>query len=191
MSIVKKIFKTTDVPPLEQVDFSGRSPAFSITTGHPKLTDSEYIARFGTAEELSGLRRLVEERLGRRPQVTYWICPKCHWQSVAGPDVDAGRPCIKCNMQGFKGGGFLRAMTKKEAEKYRAATAAAGAGQTERMKRMAFAADNESRVVKQGLEPLTRAAWDKNRKAAWQRQRAAEKQTERNLRAAAQAQKGA
>jgi hypothetical protein len=76
------------------------------------------ILGYGTDKELIGLAEKIKERRDKLPKKTYWICknPKCGWRhDFSGPDSHEG-PCLMCNSQRFKDGGFMREMSKGEIE---------------------------------------------------------------------------
>jgi len=80
------------------------------------------ILGYGTDKELRGLAEKIQERRDKLPKKTFWICknPKCGWRvDFNGPDSHEG-PCLMCNSQRFKAGGFMREMSKSEVEKFEA-----------------------------------------------------------------------
>jgi len=84
------------------------------------------ILGYGTDKELRGLAEKIQERRDKLPKKTYWICknPKCEWRVMfSGPDSHEG-PCLMCNSQRYRDGGFMREMSKSEVEKFEADRAA-------------------------------------------------------------------
>ena len=78
------------------------------------------ILGYGTDKELIGLAKAVSARRAKLPARRYWICknPKCNFRVYFnGPDSHEG-PCLMCNSQRFKDGGFMREMSKGEVEQF-------------------------------------------------------------------------
>lgn len=137
------------------------SGGVAVAIGKPVgMSDAEYIGKYGTQEEIAGLRRLIEERRGRLPKWLYKKCTNCAWKckmpfgdldirKAEGPDY-----CPSCNVSHFVNGGQLKAMTQAEIKKYEQDENAAWGRTEERYLRNCLLTTNEQRA-REGRLPLT------------------------------------
>jgi hypothetical protein len=63
---IKKILRLDDAPPREVVDAPKGSGGFIQTASEPKMSDGEYVSRYGSKAQLSGLRKIIEKERASR-----------------------------------------------------------------------------------------------------------------------------
>lgn len=158
----KTILTTAGIPAkkaFEQVE--GRPGPQSIKTGSYDETSTErYVLKYGTRAELGELEAKIRARRAKLPKFVYEVCDGCgrKWKSLFGDrDLEpAGvkRPCIRCNIQRFEGGGFMREMDKKEAAAFDREEAEKWKKGMEKTFRASLFNRNMERQQR-GLEPLS------------------------------------
>jgi hypothetical protein len=113
--------------------------------------------------EIKNLRKQIENRIAELPKFIYLKCdnPACQWKGKSYYNRNkkqAGQPCMWCNWQRIKTGGFLHEMSKAEAVEFDRQEAERDRLISERREKVEFFHDNKKREER-GLDPLEFQQW--------------------------------
>lgn len=84
-------------------------------TGEASMSDVEYIAAFGSPDELTSLRNAVAARRARDPKLYVFMrCDRCGLALKLPADLPEDGVCVRCNWARRGDGGHMRRMTDQQ-----------------------------------------------------------------------------
>jgi hypothetical protein len=144
------------------------APVRGPQTGTGSMSPAEFIAAFGTAEELASFKQAIEQRRARDASSWSWEkCDHCGLVLKVRPDSSENDACPKCNKMRTAAGGHFKRMETSAVDLHLFEEAKKEAAIIERLRLAEFNTRNQERG-KAGLAPLTREEFTKQRQAEFQ-----------------------